>query len=149
MSQLFAKNAQWLVEAACDSGILNSLKSRVTKLERALFYPACLRQLLVLAAAKVNLITGDKYGSGSIPERRSTAPEWMKECLSVDGVQLQKCDPECATSPGSVRGDGNAAVHELTMEDQEAAVRYHPNEQMRQSLARIFKFVHDVEVDGI
>jgi len=61
--------------------------------------------------------------------------------LMQSSVSRQEEDVEmnCMTTP-------NTASHKVRLSDQAAAVRAESNEQRREHLARLFQFVHGVEV---
>jgi hypothetical protein len=153
--------AEWLV-APQRSSFMDALVSTVTKLEqqvsdqeqalsqlqRVTYYPICIKQLLVLADNKIRFLTNT-----TPPDLPLVAAphDYAMECLDLPKVELQAEDLNViyVNLPGSVRGDGNVAAHEIPVEDQEAAVRSYPDAKMRQSLARIFKFTHGREVTGL
>jgi len=119
---------------------------QLDKINRTVYYPLCIRQLLILAAQKVGILAGGQHGPGAFPTRAATPP-WAIKVIGMPGIHLQQADLDLiySTTSGSVRGRGNVAAHEISMQDQAVAVRAQ-EEHEHASLSRVFFFVHGVQV---
>jgi len=102
----------------------------------------------VVAAGRIRLESGQQNGRGERSEIRE-APAYAKNWLLVNkdaGLIQEDVDMIYANVQGSMRGEANRVAHEFKRSDQAAAVRAESNEQQREGLTRIFKFVHHAEV---
>ncbi|KXZ41639.1 hypothetical protein GPECTOR_348g98 [Gonium pectorale] len=99
------------------------LEEQVNEHRTSLFYPLCLRQLLLLAAERINKLNGNKNGSG-IPQPKSAAPEWALSWHSTQttaDLNTGDIDLIFTTTPGSIGGDGNEAAHGQIKKESQAA----------------------------
>lgn len=134
----------------------DKLQDQVDKLQQAnndllfcVLYPLAIRHMLVEAADLINRRSGSRHSSGVITPKEA-APAWAVTWLRTTrntGLQTGDLTVIYVTVPGSIRGDANTVAHKISLYQQAAAVLAEPNEQRRASLARIFKFVHQIAVD--
>ena len=102
-----------------------------------LLFPLYRRHMLVCAQEKVNQRTGNKH-----PHRESVAAPSLG--VLQPGVVITAADLNIvfANDKGSLRGGGNAMAHDITVEEQEDAVLAMHDPVVRESIGRIFEFVH-------
>eukprot|EP00195_Chlamydomonas_chlamydogama_P012694 CAMPEP_0202889742 /NCGR_PEP_ID=MMETSP1392-20130828/326_1 /ASSEMBLY_ACC=CAM_ASM_000868 /TAXON_ID=225041 /ORGANISM="Chlamydomonas chlamydogama, Strain SAG 11-48b" /LENGTH=287 /DNA_ID=CAMNT_0049573143 /DNA_START=99 /DNA_END=962 /DNA_ORIENTATION=+ len=117
------------------------LEDEITKHKVYMFYPLCIEQLYEQAEERINIMNGNKHGAGVLTVEQEALVTYAKQYIKATGVDLREEDVTMIymTTP-------NTASHKVRLSDQAAAVRAESNEQRREHLARLFQFVHGVEV---
>jgi hypothetical protein len=128
---------------------LHSLRQQLDRLNNKMFCPLCIRQLLVLADRELHQLA--KRNSPTRGAQRPFPPDWVSTDINLPSVGLQEEDLDTifSTAPGSVQGISNASTHNITVENQEEAVRSYSDREVRLRLARIFRFTHGYAVTGL